>query len=294
MVSRSQSDRYFVPPPSAWPLMITIGLVVTIVGAANWLEGDAQIGIPIFVVGALIVIALAFIWFRGVIHESRGGMHNAQVDRTFRWSMGFFIFSEVMFFAAFFGALFYARDVAVPWLAGHGSKLSTGVYLWPGFDSAWPTNGPGHVGGAFESVPPWGLPFLNTILLLTSSVTVTWAHWGLKEGKKWKTVLGLLATVVLGASFLYFQGHEYMEAYQELNLTLHTGIFGTTFFMLTGFHGLHVTLGTIMLIVITLRVLFGNHFLGETDSHFGFEAVSWYWHFVDVVWLCLFVFVYIM
>ncbi len=294
MVSRSQNNHYFVPMPSAWPVVLTFGLVVAVVGGANWLEGNTQAGIPIFGVGVAIVFALIFTWMGGVIRESQRGLYNMQVDRTFRWGMAFFIFSEVMFFAAFFGALFYAREVAVPWLSGHGSKFSTGQFLWPNFDNVWPTNGPGNVGGAFETVSPWKLPFLNTVLLLTSSVTVTWAHWGLKERNRLKTLLGLAATVLLGWTFLYFQAVEYHEAYTELNLTLHSGVYGSTFFLLTGFHGLHVTIGTVMLLVIFLRVLLKGHFLRENDSHFGFEGVSWYWHFVDVVWLGLFVFVYIM
>lgn len=293
MASQSQGQKYFVPEPVSWPIILTIGLVISVIGGANWLEGRPTIGQPILGIGAMIVIALAFTWFRGVIHESRSGFYNAQVDHTYRLAMGWFIFSEVMFFGAFFGTLFYSRGAAVPWLSGHGSKALTGAILWPHFDYAWPTNGPEHLGGAFEAPNPWGIALLNTVLLLTSSVTITWAHWGLKERKKWKAVLGTLLTIILGAIFLRMQAKEYMDAYMLQNLTLHSGIYGSTFFLMTGFHGLHVTLGTIMLIIILIRLIKG-HFLGENDSHFGFEAVSWYWHFVDVVWVCLFVFVYIM
>jgi cytochrome c oxidase subunit 3 len=180
--------------------------------------------------------------------------------------------------------------LSIPWLAGEGSEFTTNAYLWEGFEASWPTNGPANVGGEFETIPAWGVPFLNTIILLTSGVTITWAHWGLKEHNRLKLNLGLAATAALGVVFLFFQAEEYIEAYQHLNLTLGSGIYGSTFFMLTGFHGAHVTLGTIMLLVILFRCLAG-HFSAE--NHFAFEAVAWYWHFVDVVWLGLFVFVYI-
>ena len=208
---------------------------------------------------------------------------------SFRWSMGWFIFSEVMFFAAFFGTLFYARIYSIPWLGGAGHNAMTNELLWPAFDAMWPTNGPGEVGGEFTTMGPWGIPAINTLILLTSGVTVTWAHWGLKMGKRGQLILGLLATVALGFIFLGLQVYEYIHAYDELNLTLESGMYGTTFFMLTGFHGLHVTLGATMLLIILLRAMKG-HFSAE--HHFAFEAVAWYWHFVDVVWLGLFVFVY--
>ena len=224
-----------------------------------------------------------------VIAESQSGKYNQQVDMSFRWGMGWFIFSEVMFFAAFFGALFYARMYAVPWLGGAGNKFFTHELLWPAFDAVWPTNGPQGVGGDFTLMGAWGIPAVNTLILLSSGVTVTWAHWGLKENKRAQLILGLIATVALGFLFLGLQASEYIHAYHELNLTLKSGIYGTTFFMLTGFHGLHVTLGATMLTVILIRSIKG-HFTDE--HHFAFEAVAWYWHFVDVVWLGLFIFVY--
>jgi cytochrome c oxidase subunit 3 len=194
-----------------------------------------------------------------------------------------------MFFAAFFGALFYARNLSVPWLGGEGHGLMTKEVLWPAYQSAWPTAGPADVGGEFEPMPAWGLPAINTLILLSSGATITWAHWGLKEGKRSHLILGLMATISLGFLFLAFQATEYMEAYHEMNLTLQSGIYGSTFFMLTGFHGLHVTIGAIMLTVMLIRSLKG-HFTPK--NHFAFEAAAWYWHFVDVVWLGLFIFVY--
>jgi cytochrome c oxidase subunit 3 len=205
--------------------------------------------------------------------------------------MIWFIFSEVMFFAAFFGALFYARTYSVPWLGGAGHGALTNHYLWPAFSAAWPTNGPADVGGAFSTMSPWGIPLLNTLLLLSSGVTITIAHHALRAGNRKQLLVFLALTVVLGVIFLGFQAHEYAEAYGHLNLTLGSGVYGSTFFMLTGFHGMHVTLGAIMLTVIWFRCAKG-HF--TKDNHFGFEAVAWYWHFVDVVWLGLFLFVYVL
>jgi cytochrome c oxidase subunit 3 len=220
-------------------------------------------------------------------------MYNLAVDKSFRMGMMWFIFSEVMFFAAFFGALFYARSLSVPWLGGHGVKYFTNLILWPTYENAWPTNGPGVVGGhadgKFEVISAFGLPAINTAILLTSSVTVTIAHHALREGHRGMLKLFLGATFLLGFLFVYLQAHEYAEAYNELGLKLSTGIYGSTFFMLTGFHGLHVTIGAIMLTIIWLRVMKG-HFTPQ--RHFAFEAVAWYWHFVDVVWLGLFIFVY--
>jgi cytochrome c oxidase subunit 3 len=238
-----------------------------------------------------MLAGILFKWFADVIGESLRGAYNKQVDTSFRMGMVWFIFSEVMFFAAFFGALFYARQYAMPWLNGEGDGVMTNSVLWPGFAAGWPSNGPAAVGGHFETIPAWGLPLLNTLILLSSGVTVTIAHHALRAGHRKQLLAFLGFTVLLGAAFLYFQATEYVEAYKELNLTLGSGIYGSTFFMLTGFHGAHVTLGTIMLAIIWLRCLKG-HF--TRDDHFAFEAVAWYWHFVDVVWLGLFLFVYVL
>ena len=277
---------YYVPHGSHWPLVGSVGLTTMLVGFAMHLNGSG-IGLETMAVGAAIVVYMMFGWFGTVIRESEAHMYNDQVDRSFRWGMSWFIFSEVMFFAAFFGALFYARVFSVPWLGGEDP--STHQFLYPDYQASWPTNGPARVGGEFETIPAWGIPALNTLILLTSGVTVTLAHWALKKNNRGALVGWLLATVVLGFTFLGFQIHEYGEAYRDLNLTLHSGIYGSTFFMLTGFHGADVTIGAIMLTVIMLRAIKG-HF--TPDRHFGFEAVAWYWHFVDVVWLGLFIFVY--
>ena len=278
----AKTEHYFVPQPSSWPVVGSIALFLMATGAATWFNG-APWGKWVVLAGFLVLVYMMFGWFGRVIHESEGGKYNAQVDVSFRWGMGWFIFSEVMFFAAFFGALFYARVLSVPWLGDLEQKL-----LWPDFSAQWPTAGP-YASDPFSPMGAWGIPAFNTLLLLSSGVTVTWAHWALKAGNRGQLILGLVLTIALGFTFLGFQAYEYIHAYSELNLKLTSGIYGSTFFMLTGFHGFHVTVGAIMLTVILFRCIAG-HF--KPDHHFAFEAVSWYWHFVDVVWLLLFVLVY--
>jgi len=281
-------EHYYVPHGSHWPAVGSLGLLFLMVGVSSWLNG-ADFGFYVMLTGVAIVIFMVTGWFGEVIGESEGGLYNAQVDRSFRQGMSWFIFSEVMFFAAFFGALFYARNMVVPWLGGESNNFFTNLLLWEGYESTWPTNGPGNIGGEYEVMPPFGLPLINTALLLSSSVTVTIAHHALIAGKRAQLTTFLAATFLLGFVFVYLQGVEYIHAYQDLNLTMSSGIYGSTFFMLTGFHGMHVTLGAIMLTIIFFRVLKG-HF--TPDKHFAFEAVAWYWHFVDVVWIGLYVFVY--
>ena len=284
------SNVYFVPHHSRWPFLGSIALFTMMIGVANWFNG-ATWGQPVFFAGLLSVLLVLGWWFGDVISESLQGRYNAQVDTSFRMGMMWFIFSEVMFFAAFFGALFYARTFILPWLSGEGDGALTNTYLWQGFVAGWPSNGPAEIGGAFETIPAWGLPLINTLILLTSGVTITMAHHALKANARTGLLWWLGATVLLGVIFLGLQAEEYIHAYQELNLTLGSGIYGSTFFMLTGFHGMHVMLGTIMLAVMWLRCAKG-HF--SKDHHFAFEAVAWYWHFVDVVWLLLFLFVYVL
>jgi cytochrome c oxidase subunit 3 len=281
---------YYIPHGTRWPILGSFGLFFTVGGAGMWIN-EIAIGKLVMAVGVACLLSMMFGWFRTVIGESLSGTYNKQVDTSFRMGMMWFIFSEVMFFCAFFGALFYARNFSVPWVGGEGDGALTNYFLWKGFAPAWPTNGPAAIGGAFQTMPAWGVPLLNTLILLTSGVTITIAHHALRAGNRRQLLIWLAATVVLGALFLNFQAHEYIEAYTKLNLTLGTGIYGSTFFMLTGFHGLHVTLGAIMLTVIWFRCLRG-HF--DKDHHFAFEAVAWYWHFVDVVWLGLFLFVYVL
>ncbi len=277
-----ETNHYYIPTPSPWPIIGATAILFMGFGAA-FTVNKLPIGYGMLAIGFAILVYMLFGWFGTVSRESEGGKFNKQVDNSFRWGMSWFIFTEVMFFAGFFGALYYMRILAVPWLGDLDHKI-----LWPDFAGGWPTSGPG-ITDKFTPMDAWGLPAINTALLLSSGVTVTWAHWALKLNKRSQLKWGLFLTILLGVLFICFQAYEYGHAYSELNLKLSTGAYGSTFFMLTGFHGFHVTLGAIMLTVIYFRVLAG-HF--KPEHHFGFEGVSWYWHFVDVVWLGLFIFVY--
>ena len=294
-----QHSTYYVPEQSRLPFWASIGVVGMLAGLGSVINDHSmnlqQTWPWLFaLVGTAIILAVVFYWFRQVITESHAQLYSPQMDTSFRLGMAWFIFSEVMFFAAFFGALFYTRTFAIPWLGGEGAKGPVNELLWTEFIPAWPLfNNPNEYlfPGPDAIINPWHLPLLNTILLVTSSFTLTWAHHCLKAGQRGLLKFWMIVTIALGVTFLYFQVAEYIEAYKELGLTLASGIYGSTFFMLTGFHGAHVTLGTLMLIIMTLRI-FKGHFTG--DKHFAFEASAWYWHFVDVVWLGLFIFVYLL
>ena len=290
-MSDSNHSGYYLPSPSHWPIVGCVALFCIMFGGINWLH-EVNFGRYMFGTGVLILIFMMFGWFSTVIVESLRGDYNKQVDRSYRWGMAWFIFSEVMFFSAFFGALFYIRVWSVPWLAG-AKGYDVNVYLiWQNFKDAWPlmqTPNPAVFPGPQSVMYTWGIPALNTLILLTSGVTVTIAHWGIVKNNRKQFLFGLTLTVLLGMTFLGCQAHEYIEAYTEKGLQLSSGAYGTTFFLLTGFHGLHVTIGTIILLFVLIRG-FRGHF--DKDHHFAFEAASWYWHFVDVVWLFLFIFVY--
>ncbi|HSX20440.1 MAG TPA: cytochrome c oxidase subunit 3 [Gammaproteobacteria bacterium] len=291
----SDSDQYYVPHPSKWPIITAIGLGMLAIGAATCFHGDAY-GPYILGIGALCMVYIMIGWFSAVINESQSDLYNAQVDRTFRWGMFWFIFSEVMFFAGFFGALFYMRNFSVPWLGGEGAfnKLGTHEFLWPSFVAQWPllhNPSPQLFPDPTHDMPALWLPLINTFTLLTSSVTITFAHHALLQNKRIILSTMLFATILLGLGFLCLQAIEYHEAYTVFKMRLDSGAYGTTFFTLTGFHGLHVSIGAIMLSVMLIRCLRG-HFTPQ--HHFAFQAAAWYWHFVDVVWLCLFMYVYVL
>ncbi|MCC5517043.1 cytochrome c oxidase subunit 3 [Vibrio splendidus] len=292
----SKKEVYFVPHQSHWPLVGAIALFLVAVGAGLTVQNmgtDAAGGVfgkAVLLVGFCVLLYMLAGWFSNVITESLSGLYSEQISRSFRQGMSWFIFSEIMFFGAFFGALFYARMISVPWIGGAGNNEMTHEVLWPMFQSIWPlTTTPD---GVTTQAMPWqGIPLKNTIILLLSSVTLHMAHISLEQNKRMDLIVWLEITIVLAGFFLFFQVEEYLHAYQEMGLTLQSGIYGNTFFLLTGFHGLHVCLGTIFLIVLLARVA-KDHFTPK--DHFAFQAGSWYWHFVDVVWLGLFVFVYVL
>lgn len=291
---QQEYQRYYVPAQSPWPFVGAVALFLIAVGAANTViensNGEEGFGTRVLGLGIITLLVMLFGWFKNQIDESMDGLYSDQLGRSYRQGMSWFIFSEVMFFAAFFGALFYARMISVPWLGGASNNAMTNEVLWPGFEAMWPLiSTPG--GTTTQQMGAMGLPTINTIILLISSVTLHFAHVGLEQGKRKQLTLMLGITILLGIGFLSLQVEEYIHAYHELGLTLQSGVYGNTFFMLTGFHGMHVTLGTIILIVLFLRVLKG-HFTAH--NHFAFQAGSWYWHFVDVVWVMLFMFVYVL
>jgi len=308
-------SSYYVPESSKLPLIAATGMGLMAYGAASWVVSGSN---TVFLIGAVVMFCVMYKWWSTVIDENMQGLANDQLKHSYVLGMLWFIFSEVMFFAAFFGALFYVRAIVNPWLGGDAAfgmfdntptdaAVANNVHLWPGYETQWPvmvTPDQAANGDAAQfvgpdqsmSFPGWDrllqwLPLWNTLVLLSSSFTVHVAHTALKNNNRKKFLQWLGLTVAMGAFFLVLQVEEYVEAYQHMGLTLESGIYGTTFFMLTGFHGAHVTLGTIMLLIAFLRGLKG-HF--KSDDQFGFEAAAWYWHFVDVVWVGLFIFVYVL
>jgi cytochrome c oxidase subunit 3 len=280
---------YYIPAPSHYPVLMSAGLFLVILGAGQWVNGSGW-GAYALLVGMVFWLTVMWRWFSTSIQESESGLYSDRIDVSYRWSMSWFIFSELMFFAAFFGALYWARVHSVPMLGNLDHQV-----LWPDFKAIWPSSGAGVTASPagtvepFSTIGPWPLPTINTALLLTSGVTLTIAHHALIANQRAKTIFWMWITVILGTVFLGVQAYEYLHAYRDLNLKLSSGIFGSTFFMLTGFHGFHVLVGMLMLLFITLRLMKG-HFTPE--RHFGFEGAAWYWHFVDVVWLGLYVVVY--
>lgn len=285
----SGTPHYFIPEPSRHPVMAAFGLLLVIFGAGQWING-ADWAKYVLALGLVWWLFVLYQWFSQSIGESQRGLYGHRIDLSYRWSMSWFIFSEVMFFGAFFSALWWARSHSVPALGSLENAL-----LWPDFKAVWPslaagaTASPAGIVEPFQTMGPFWLPTINTALLLTSGITITIAHHALIAGQRAKTIVFMWATVILGMVFLFVQGYEYYHAYTDLNLKLSSGIFGSTFFMLTGFHGFHVFVGMLMLLFITLRLQKG-HF--SADKHFGFEGAAWYWHFVDVVWLGLYILVY--
>lgn len=292
-----ETPKYYVPARSHWPIFGAVAVFLTIYSMATMIHESSQGNVSfstvaLGVIAGLLMLYMLFGWFGEVVSEGLRGLNSDQLKRSFRISMGWFIFSEVMFFAGFFGALFYARMISVPWIGGEGAKGVTNM-LWEGFTAHWPlikNPDPELFPGPMGVIDAWGLPFFNTVLLVSSSLTLTISHYSLRLQEKKNTLFWIAVTLALGVVFLCVQIYEYGHAMNDLNLTLGSGIYGSTFFMLTGFHGLHVTLGGIMIFVMYWRVK-NDHF--TPDDHFGFEAAAWYWHFVDVVWLLLFAFVYV-
>ena len=265
------NHSYHLVNPSPWPVVGAVAAFILAVGAVNWMHGSNPWAMLIGLAGVLYTMIM---WWADVIHEAHKGDHTPVVQLHLRYGMLLFIASEVMFFVAWFWAYFEASLYAGDAIQATRVAVTGGV---------WPPKGT-HV---FD---PWHLPLLNTIILLTSGTTVTWAHHSLLHNDRKGLVWGLVLTIVLGLLFTSIQAYEYSHAAFAFKAENGGNIYSSTFFMATGFHGFHVIIGTIFLTVCLLRALKG-HFTPE--QHFGFEAAAWYWHFVDVVWLFLFAAVYV-
>ncbi len=291
------SSNYYVPEQSKFPLLMSASMFVMLFGfgyVVNGLSaGDvSSLSVISSVAGLIAICTIVFLWLRTVVIENIEGKTSAQLKQSFYIGMAWFIFSEVCFFAAFFGSLFYVRTMSIPWLGGEGDKGSSNI-LWECFDAVWPlihTPDPEQYPPMVGQVDPWHIPFWNTCLLVASSVFIHWAEQAMHKGDRQKMIGWLAMTLIFGFVFLFLQAVEYHVAWNQMDLTLNSGIYGSTFYLLTGFHGMHVTLGAIMVTVVFFRALKG-HFTKEDE--FGFMAASWYWHFVDVVWIGLFIFVYV-
>jgi cytochrome c oxidase subunit 3 len=254
---------YHLVDPSPWPATGALAALFLTGGTVLWMHGH-DVGYVVTAVGFLGVLATMFVWWRDVLREGITGHHKDVVSRGLRVGMALFITTEVMFFVAFFWAFFWGA-INQPML----------------YSVSWPPAG-------LAPVAAWDIPFLNTMILLLSGATVTWAHHAVREGDQDTAFKALLLTACLGVTFTSFQAYEYVHSISE-GFTIHKEMYGSTFYMATGFHGFHVIVGTTFLLVCAIRAYYHTF---QADKHVGLEAAAWYWHFVDVVWLFLFVWVY--
>jgi len=268
-----QKHDYHLVDPSPWPLVGSGAACLSFFGAVSFMH-DANYGIWLLYAGVSLILLTMYLWWRDVVKEAKADKaHTDNVKKGLRLGMALFILSEIMFFFAFFFSFFHASVFPVDILSGE----------WPIEAGIWPPKG-------IKTLDPWDLPFLNTLILLLSGTTLTWAHYALIKKNQKDLVLALSLTVFLGVIFTCFQMYEYGHALQH-NFNFTDSVYGANFYMATGFHGFHVFVGTMFLAVCLLRAKKG-HFTPE--AHLGFEFAAWYWHFVDVVWLGLFIFVYIL
>ena len=279
MTSGAQNSHpYYVPHSSAYPVVLNAGLFFLSLGFVLKINALA-FGASLMLAGALLATYATVAWLGKITGENESGKYHPWEGRLFRIGLGYFIAAELMFFAVLLAALMYTRVFSLPWL--HATDM-----LWPGFDGKWPSSGP--AGKPFTPLNVWGIPAVNALLLLLSAASFAWSRAGLLQGNRGQMASGLLFTFVLGATFLGQQLVEYGHAASELGVVIGAGSYGALFYLLTGFHGLHLLTGLVMLLVALLRG-FNGHF--NPASYFGFEAVGWYWNFV-VVAPGLLVFIY--
>lgn len=272
MNETQSNSHYYVPPPSFYPVTINLGLFIFALGFALRLSAITP-GVVPMLAGTAVILYGTFGWVGRIIYENEAGNYHPWEDRSFRTGMAYFIFSELAFFGAFLMALMYVRAFALPDLASMDPHFT----LWPDFKGEWPSGGP--KSQAFTPLGAWGLPAVNSILIVASSVSLIWARKGLSAANRGQMVAGLAIAIVLGIAFLFQQAMEYRHA-AELGITLATGVYGTNLYMLTGVHGVHMLAGIIMLAVLLLRAFHG-HF--RADNRVGLDLVTWYWNFVIVI-----------
>lgn len=283
MATEAHSNHpYYVPRPSAYPVVLNAGLFFLSLGFVLKINALA-FGTGFMLAGALLATYAAVAWLGKIIGENESGKYHPWENRSFRIGMAYFIAAELLFFATFLAALMYIRVFSLPHL--HSADL-----LWPGFEGKWPSSGP--AGKTFTPLNAWGIPAANTLLLLFSAASLAWSRAGLLRGNRGQMTSGLMLTLVLGAVFLVQMFLESGHAASELGITISTGSYGAMFYMLTGFHGLHLLIGLVMLLVILFRGFHG-HF--NPASYFGFEAVGWFWNFVVVApGLLVFIYFYVL
>ena len=288
-----KNEKYYIPNSSPYPLVGTIGIFLLLFGFVNWIHEETW-GMYCALAGLIIFIGVLCFWFRRIIKEYRTGLSTAaQVQRAYRWGVFWFLFTEALFFFGLFFALFYVQVFGIKWLAGEGHGAVTHLMLWPNFQHGWPVMSlpnPNQYTGPAEGPNPWGIPLLNTLVILISVFTITMARKATFEMKRKKMLSYQMATILLAVVFLVLQGFEYYYAYTEEMLKLGSGIYGNIFYFMTGFDGLHVVAGIIMLLVIFFRMKRGDY---DSQRNLGVRLISWYWYFVAIVWILLFLFLYI-
>lgn len=286
-----EHGSYFVPEYSIWPILGALGLSGVAVGSLNF---SSLWGAVFFAIGALTLIFMLIGWFSDIVYESRAGLYSEQMNKTFRWGMAWFLFCEAFFFGAIMGALLYVRFATLPWLAGLGTAGSTLTHyvLWPNFQSVWPllkNPGPNVFVPAHEMISAWGIPALNTLIILLSAISASLALYLLKHGRFAGVIAALVLTMLLGVIFLISQINCMVLLVTQYGLTLTSGIYGSLLYFLMSFHSLHVFVGLLLLMIILLRMVKKQF---DERRHFAFEATVWFWNFLTVVWILIFMCLY--
>lgn len=282
---------YYVPEQSVWPIIGALSLLLFAIGSLNFTE---LWGLIVFAIGTITLLYMLCGWLSSVVRESRSGLYDAQMNRTFRWGMFWFIFCEFFTFGILLGAIIYERVGVIPWLAGQGSggSVLTNYLLWPDFSASWPlikNPDPATFAGLKDVPSAWGLPTLNTLVALCSAVTVLFALWAIKNKQTRATITGLVVTFFLGIAFAVMQFDHARILIKQYDMTISSGIYGSLVWMVGGFHFLNLLVGLILLFVVGFRYTLG-HF--NEKHHFAIEATAWYWAFISAMWLIIYLCIY--